>query len=72
VYTDEVIQDLRQYVKEKGVNSVTWLAVDERIEAPKPGPDGAYGRALVGRLKEKLLELEGKGELGEGGEVVLY
>lgn len=67
-FDDQSIQELREAVK--GATNVPWLRPDTSKPAPPPGSD--YGKAMVTRIKEKMKELEERGELKGNGEVVWF
>lgn len=61
------IAELRTAASVEGARDVTWLRPDAGVDMPPPGPE--YGMLMVERIKKRVRELEGTGELGRGGVV---
>lgn len=54
-----------------GVRPVPWLCLDRGVSAPPLGPE--YGRHVVGRVRDKVTQMEKDGLLdGSDGDVHLY
>ncbi|KAJ4409643.1 hypothetical protein N0V91_002564 [Didymella pomorum] len=66
-FDDRGIAELREAANVQGAKDVPWLRPDTSKATPPPGP--LYGKAMVERIKERVKELEGRGELGRGGVV---
>ena len=67
-FDDQGVQELKEAAK--GAKSVPWLRPDTSKPTPPPGPE--YGKAMVTRIKEKMKDLEERGELEGNGEVVWF
>jgi hypothetical protein len=66
-YDDEAIEQMREAAT--GTKDVPWLRPDNTKPAPPLGPE--YGKALVARIKETIVELTEKEKMNEDG-VVWY
>ncbi|KAJ4384207.1 hypothetical protein N0V86_001054 [Didymella sp. IMI 355093] len=64
-FDDTAIAELRRAAE--GTKDVPWLRADMSLPAPPPGPE--YAMAVVQRIKERVKELERKGEWGGEGVV---
>ncbi|KAJ4325478.1 hypothetical protein N0V94_000621 [Neodidymelliopsis sp. IMI 364377] len=67
-FNDHDIEELREAAN--GTKSVPWLRPDATKRTPPPGPE--YGKAMVARIKERVKELEERGELEGNGHVVWF
>ena len=69
-YDDAAIQGMRDAVgKSKSTQGLVWLRPDMDKPAPPLGPE--YGKAMVGRIKERMEELSRDGKL-DGDDVFWY
>jgi len=66
-YTDADVELM--FSASAGIRPIPWLRPDLTKPAPPLGPE--YGKALVGRVKELLVELEKEGKMDTEG-VVWY
>lgn len=61
-YTDSDFDSMHKAVNAANLErQPVWLRNDLTVEAPPPGP--AYGKAVVGRVKQVLAKLENEGSL---------
>lgn len=71
-YEADVAKSLRATVNGvSGVPDVPWLIFDKERPSPPLGPE--YGKHVVGRVKEAILEMEKERKLGDGnGDIYKY